>query len=105
MIAVLVSDENGVYFVGFDVSFLEHAANLFTAETRVDEHFAIFRDKESAIAGTATAEDGKLHGHCSGIMASELPRTQWRNREKRTLSCAGLVELGLLHFYSCFTGL
>ncbi len=53
MIPVLVSDENGVYFVGFDVSFLEHAANLFTAETRVDEHFAIFRDKESAIAGTA----------------------------------------------------
>jgi len=78
---VFVGDENGVDLVRFDVSFLEHAANPFAAETRIDEHCAIFRDKEPAIAGTATAEDGKLHGHRSGIMASEFLRTQWRNRE------------------------
>ena len=72
MIAVFVSDENGIDLVRFDVSFFEHAANPFAAKTHINEHCAVFRDKESAIAGTATAEDGKLHGHRSGIMASEF---------------------------------
>ena len=72
VVAVFVSDENGVDLFRFYAAFFEHAAKAFAAEPGVDEHFAVFRDKQSAIAGTTTAEDGKLHGHRSGIMASEL---------------------------------
>lgn len=57
MIAVFVGDEYGVDFFGLDTAFLEHAADSFAAKTGVHEGFAVFRDQESAIAGTATAKD------------------------------------------------
>ena len=63
MIAVFVGDEYGVDFFGLDTAFLEHAADSFAAKTGVHEDFAVFRDQESAIAGTATAKDRELHGH------------------------------------------
>ena len=72
VVAVLVSDENVVDLVRVYAAVFEHAEKSFATEPGVDEHFAVFRDKQSAIARTTTAEDGKLHGHCPGIMASEL---------------------------------
>jgi len=63
VIAVFVGDENGVDLFWSDAAILEHAADTFAAETSIYEDFAVFRNQEAAIAGTATAEDRELHGH------------------------------------------
>jgi len=77
MVSVLVGDENRVDLLWLDSTLLEHAADALAAKTRVHEDLAVFRDQESAVAGTATAEDRELHGH---------RETQWR-RDAAELKC------------------
>ncbi len=63
VVGVLVGDEYRVDLLRSHPAFLEHAAEPLAAESCVDEDLAVFRDQEPAVAGAATAEDGKLHGH------------------------------------------
>lgn len=80
MVAMLVSDEYHIDFLGRDSAVVEHLANSLAAESDIDERFAILSDEQSAIAGAATAEDRELHGH---RMSSVAFRERISNKKSR----------------------
>lgn len=68
MVAVFVGYEDRVNFVGSHASLFQHACQSLAAKASVDQDVAVLGDKQTAIAGTAAAEDGELHGHRQPVL-------------------------------------
>jgi len=67
MVAVLMSEEDGVDArEGFANSF-EHGAEPARGKTRIDQHARVLGDEQRRIARTAAAENAKSHRHLDEV--------------------------------------
>ena len=63
MIRMLVGDENRIHILNALSGILQHLANTFSGESRVNENRAVFRLQERAVARTAGTKNPEIIPH------------------------------------------
>ena len=81
MIAVLVSNEDGVDPLWANAPLLHHGAKSFATEAGVYQNSAILGDEQAAVARAAATKDRELHGHRDRLSTSLISFSNTKSQE------------------------